>query len=137
MGLIPDVTSRYLLVRGGTREETYEQYAANKQTDGASDIPSVEIDPKHRLMVGGRAIVIPQPSYKIDQLLHARHAEFVDDDYDDGDRTGEGVHYPLNPPQTTDDCSLPVGDELPPHPQPGRISEHKALPALSFSTLIV
>ena len=55
------------------------------QADNASDIPSVKLDPAHPVTVGSRAIVIPQPSYKIDKLLKNRIADHVEDDYDDED----------------------------------------------------
>lgn len=50
-----------------------------------SDIPIVPLDPAHPLTLSQKRIAIPQPSYKLEKLITARNAEYVQEDNDEDD----------------------------------------------------
>ena len=48
----------------------------------ADDIPAVELDPVNPITVSGKQVHIPEPTYKLNQLLDARRLEFEEGEYD-------------------------------------------------------
>ncbi|KAK7678999.1 hypothetical protein QCA50_017943 [Cerrena zonata] len=70
------IICRYLLVRCGD----ISPYLPFTETPVCSpvpeDTPSVELDPAHPLTFSGKNITIPEPGYRLQQLLEARRKEF-------------------------------------------------------------
>ena len=48
-------------------------------------VPFVKLDPKHKAAVNGMHVEIPDPSYRIENLLAARQADFVHEEPDEED----------------------------------------------------
>ena len=77
--------SRYLLVRCYSPGERHQPPPAE------ANVPFVNLDPKHAIKFGKKAIKIPEPSYKLQKLLIARSIEYVKQHYDEDDmRVFEG-----------------------------------------------
>ena len=76
-----DITiSRYLIVRCIPSEAV--QSVQNPSTPSTDSIPTVKLDPKHPLVFGGTAVTIPDPSYRLQQLLEARQEEYTEQQHD-------------------------------------------------------
>ncbi|KXN88395.1 hypothetical protein AN958_07377 [Leucoagaricus sp. SymC.cos] len=72
------ILCRYLLVRGREIE-----YSGSKE----DRIPFVKLDNTHPITMGHSTIQIPEPSYKVEQLLKARGSEFIEEDFDEDDQS--------------------------------------------------
>ena len=48
-------------------------------------VPFVKLDPKHKAAVNGKLVEIPDPSFKVENLLAARQADFVHEEPDEED----------------------------------------------------
>ena len=90
--------SRYLLVKGATDgalltgpqlyysdpERSEAENPKKKKKKGALT-PYVTLDPKHRTQMSGRIIEIPDPAFQLENVISAREADYVHEDFDEED----------------------------------------------------
>lgn len=69
--------SRYLLVKTAS--------ATGSEGEAGNDVPFVALDPHFKITLSGKAVKIPQPTYKISKILNSHRHEHVDEDYDADD----------------------------------------------------
>ncbi|KII84929.1 hypothetical protein PLICRDRAFT_116954 [Plicaturopsis crispa FD-325 SS-3] len=75
------IICRYLIVRTGALEVPEE--SAEREIP---KVPTVRLDPAHPLTMSSASVrFIPEPSYKLEQLLSARQQEYMEEDYDQDD----------------------------------------------------
>ncbi|KAJ7626463.1 hypothetical protein B0H17DRAFT_1024399 [Mycena rosella] len=73
------IMCRYLLVKG-LEVPAQDPTAAKKKKKAA--IPFVKLDPAQTITLQNKQLQVPQPGYQIDELVHLREAELVDEDHD-------------------------------------------------------
>lgn len=99
ISLSPDLSfvgSRYLLVNC-----TWSGEDANAPS--ADPVPFVKLDPRHPLTMSMKAIQIPDPNFRLENLLIARKLEFLEDDNDEDDNkifAGEDLRLVPEMPST-------------------------------------
>ncbi|EPS95732.1 hypothetical protein FOMPIDRAFT_1032740 [Fomitopsis schrenkii] len=77
------IICRYLLVRAHAETDP-----PTEQKDIAEpDIPYVRLDPQYTLTMANKPVKVPEPSYRINQLLSQRSNEYLEVDYDADDMT--------------------------------------------------
>ncbi|KAI0086019.1 hypothetical protein BDY19DRAFT_962578 [Irpex rosettiformis] len=74
------IVCRYLLVKALVEDDTTLQMPRDD-----IHIPIINLDPKHTLSLGQRAIAIPNPTFKLERLLIQRGRDFIEGDYDEED----------------------------------------------------
>ena len=78
--------SRYLLVKGVVDSSEVASTVEPKGKDKKnSAVPFVKLDPRHKAAVNGKHVEIPDPSFKVENLLAARQADFVHEEPDEED----------------------------------------------------
>ncbi|KAJ7463040.1 hypothetical protein FB451DRAFT_1095249 [Mycena latifolia] len=75
------IMCRYLLVKGLEVPAADAAAAAKKKTV----IPFVKLDPAQTITLQSKQLQVPQPGYQIDELVHLREAELVDEEHDETD----------------------------------------------------
>lgn len=116
------ILCRYLLVNAAQVDNYNFGYpygpnaraaAPESSTAPEINVPSVPMDPKHPLTIGGKPIIIPQPSWKLEKLLADRQSDYFEEDNDDEDRKvfeGVSTSVPFVADPTPASSSPPVSD---------------------------
>ncbi|CAA7264437.1 unnamed protein product [Cyclocybe aegerita] len=78
------IMCRYLLVKGLADADATATPEASI-INGHVQTPFVKLDPHHKTAVNGKAIEIPDPAFKVESLLAARHADYVHQEPDEED----------------------------------------------------
>lgn len=81
--------SRYLMV---------ECDAGFEIENSSNRVPSVVVDPKYQPKINGKVLTIPEPNYKLEQLLKARRSENVSLTLDEDDIMVSNGVDPQAPP---------------------------------------
>ncbi|KAJ7641952.1 hypothetical protein FB45DRAFT_1054322 [Roridomyces roridus] len=77
------IVCRYLLVKG--LEVPVVDAATKAKEKKQAAIPFVKIDPVQSITMMGKQLQVPQPGYQIDELVHRREGELVEENYDSTD----------------------------------------------------
>lgn len=78
--------SRYLLVGATIAPSTANSSSGSEPAnDPLAAVPCVPLDPRHPVKVSGTAVRIPEPTWKLNQLLEQRRTEFRDQEFDGED----------------------------------------------------
>lgn len=98
--------SRYLLVNCMSLGDQVE---SKSNTGEPSHVPSVLVDPVHPPTLNTKVLNIPEPDYKLQQMLEARRAEDIEYDLDEDDvKICDGI----DPDSSPESPMTPVLDSL-------------------------
>ncbi|KAF5342715.1 hypothetical protein D9758_015872 [Tetrapyrgos nigripes] len=89
------IVCRYLLVKGAHYSETGELITSSKKKSEPTHaaVPYVQLDPTQAITLGGQALAVPEPSFQLDQLLQALHAQAQTTEDENDETDGEVFNY--------------------------------------------